>query len=163
VKGLNKQAALTSCADALRKATDSVHLDGYEKNGTVAKESRENRWCGERERGRREKRKRRGREEKLGKATRARQSCISSLGISIKLGCLIGLSRVFWLPYACVLRPEINCTSTTIGTTKPLLIGIALLYVIDIIVAPLIIETDERICLAVNSQRPASHAIVGCY
>lgn len=45
----------------------------------------------------------------------------------------------------------------------PLLIGIALLYVIDIVVIILIIETDERVCLAVNSQRPAPDAIVGCY
>lgn len=76
---------------------------------------------------------------------------------------LIGPSRVFWLPYACVLRPDINCPSTTIGTTMPLLIGIALLYVIDIVVIPLIIETDECVCLAVNSQRPAPDAIVGCH
>jgi hypothetical protein len=32
----------------------------------------------------------------------------------------------------------------------PLLIGIALLYVIDIFVIPLIIETNERVCLAVK-------------
>jgi hypothetical protein len=112
---------------------------------------------------------RRGREEEEKRRENwENNSCEAKLyflfgNINTALLFLIGPSRVFWLPYACVLRPDINCPSTTIRTTMPLLIGIALLYVIDIAVIPLIIETDECVCLAVNSQRPAPDAIVGCY
>lgn len=124
VKGLNKQASLTSCAYALRKATDCIHLGGYERKETVAKENQENRGCGGREWGGREKRKRRESWEN--------NSCEAKLyflfgNINRARFLLIGPSRAFWLPYACVLRPDIKCSSTRIGTTMPLLIGIALL------------------------------------